>query len=93
VLSLLGLSDEDVADDYHLTQHGTARWLAWAVEADPALLEAMADQPVEYLASPREAPLRLLEVLRHDHGSVEGYAAHIGVGDEAVAHLRATLLV
>jgi len=93
VLSLLGLSDEDVADDYHLTQHGTARWLAWAVEADPALLEAMTDQPVEYLASPREAPLRLLEVLRHDHGSVEGYAAHIGVGDEAVAHLRATLLV
>jgi hypothetical protein len=92
VLCLLGVSDDDVADDYHLTQHGTARWLAWAAEAQPALLESMADQPAAYLASPREAPLMLLAALRRDHGSVEAYVAGIGVEDATVARLRSALL-
>lgn len=92
LLSLLGVADDDVADDYHLTQHGTARWLAWAVDAEPALLESMADQPPAYLSSPREAALGLLAALRQQHGSVEAYAAGIGVDGSAVASLREVLL-
>jgi protein tyrosine/serine phosphatase len=92
VLGLLGVVDDDVADDYHLTQHGTSRWLTWAQEAEPQMLEAMADQPVAYLASPREAALSLLDELRRRHGSVEGYVAGIGVDEGTIARLRATLL-
>lgn len=92
VLGLLGVDDEDVADDYHLTQHGTARWLVWAEEAQPEVLEAMAAQPPEYLASPREAALVLLDELRRRYGSVESYVAGIGVEDGTVERLRTGLL-
>jgi protein-tyrosine phosphatase len=92
VLGLLGVSDDDMADDYHLTQHGTSRWLSWAEQAEPQMLEAMADQPVAYLASPREAALGLLDELRRRHGSVEAYVAGIGVTDATVERLRSGLL-
>lgn len=92
VLALLGVDDEQVADDYHLTQHGTARWLAWASTADPDLLEAMATQPPAYLAAPRDAALVTLDAVRRRHGSVEAYVAGIGVQDATVERLRSTLL-
>ena len=52
----------------------------------------MADQPPAYLSSPREAALGLLAALRQQHGSVEAYAAGIGVDGAAVASLREVLL-
>jgi protein tyrosine/serine phosphatase len=92
VLGLLGVSDDDMADDYHLTQHGTARWLAWTEATEPAVLEAMADQPAAYLASPRDAAFAFFDELRTRYGSAEAYVAGIGVDETTVDRLRTTLL-
>jgi rhodanese-related sulfurtransferase len=91
-LALLGVSDEDIAADYHLSSHGTARWLAWVGDTRPEVLESMADQPVAYLQAPPEVALQVLAAVRAEHGSVEGYVAAIGVPDATVERLRTSLL-
>lgn len=84
-LSVLGVSDEDIATDYTLTTAGTTRWLRSQGYLDAA-------PPKPYYASPAEAMLLFLEDLRERHGSPEGYLLAAGLTTEQIHSLRAHLL-
>lgn len=87
-LSLLGVSDQDIAEDYALSTASSQRFTAWLRSERPRSASA----PAAYLASPAEAMLLFLTDLRQRHGSVEGYAAEAGFSTEQLAALRAHLL-
>lgn len=88
-LSLLGVADEDVVEDYYLSEQAEpAAWARYTRVRRPDLQDLVRD----YDVSPREAMAGLLDYLRQTHGSVAGYAASIGVTDEHIAAMRAHLL-
>jgi protein-tyrosine phosphatase len=89
-LSLLGVSDADIADDYHLSERAEAANWEWYRSRDSNLTAVKRWQHLT--VSPPEAMLDFLTGLRRDHGSVEAYAASIGVTPTHVEALRAHLL-
>jgi len=87
-LSLLGVSDEDIAADYALTTSAMRPLTSYLMEKHPEAIvgnEHMFD-------SPAGAMLMFLDDLRALHGSVEGYVKEIGLTDDEIAALRAHLL-
>jgi protein tyrosine/serine phosphatase len=87
-LSLLGVSDEDIADDYTITEVAMARLTAYLREQNPT-----AYQGQEHMFdSPRDAMLLFLSDLRAEHGSAEKYVREIGITAEQVAAMRDHLL-
>ncbi|MCU0311935.1 MAG: tyrosine-protein phosphatase [Acidimicrobiales bacterium] len=92
VLGLLGVDDEIIIADYGLSGRSMDQLVERLKATAPERLSAMNDQPSAYLAAPPGAMRRLLDHLRTEHGSVRGYADAIGVGDEVVDGLRASLL-
>jgi protein-tyrosine phosphatase len=92
ILSTLGVADDDVAADYSLTRHAMERMVEWVREHDPAWLEAMQDQPTAFLGAPAVVMHRVLEAIRLEHGSTDGYLASIGVGADLVGRVRENLL-
>ena len=87
-LSLLGVADEDIAEDYALTSIATERFVKWLRESDPD----RADLPHVFMASPAEAMLLFLGDLRQRYGSVERYVIAAGLGTDQISALRAHLL-
>lgn len=92
VLSALGVPDEVVAADYHLSAAAVEQLVAWLVATRPDLSEEMARQPKAFLSCPPEAMRGFLDALRLRHGSVEGYLAGIGVGPACLEELGDGLL-
>jgi protein tyrosine/serine phosphatase len=92
VLGALGVADEEIAADYALTADNLPVLLARnraraAVSGvDPEVTEH------ELLLAEEATMLAVLERLRAEHGSVEGYLGRHGLAPEAVAALRAGLL-
>jgi protein-tyrosine phosphatase len=88
-LSLLGVSDVDIATDYALSTKGLERWHAWLRTERPDEVKAI---PPGY-RSPAEAMLLFLQDLRGQYGSVSGYLTGAGGLDPArIEALRAHLL-
>jgi len=87
-LSLVGVADDDVADDYSLSTAASERFSAWIRTTVPAT----ADLPAPYMSSPAAAMHLFLAELRERHGSVEDYVARAGVTASEIAALRAHLL-
>ncbi|NMO52647.1 tyrosine-protein phosphatase [Actinoplanes sp. TBRC 11911] len=87
-LSLLGVSDEDIAADYALTSPAMERLTAYLLEKHP---EAVQGNEHMY-DSPPGAMQLFLDDLRALHGSVEGFVKEIGVNDDEIAAMRAHLL-
>ena len=88
-LSLLGVSDADIAEDYHLSERAEAANWEWYRSRDSNL----AVRRWQHITiSPPQAMLDFLAELRRAHGSVEAYAASIGVTPTHVEELRAHLL-
>ena len=52
----------------------------------------MTSQPPEYLSAPAEAMHAFLERIAEQHGSMVGLAHDLGIGDDLIRRLRATLL-
>lgn len=92
VLSSLGIDDEQIADDYHLSAPAMGSLVEWITTHRPEVAEHMARQATAFLSCPREAIGRFLDSLRERHGSVHGYLAAIGVDDGALAAVRDNLL-
>lgn len=92
LLSLLGVDDDTIAADYGLSRLGMDKLVEWIRVAYPERLDTMADQPSAFLEAPDDAMHLFLADLRAHHGSVEAYAASVGVGADVLASLRATLL-
>jgi protein-tyrosine phosphatase len=87
-LSLLGVSDVDIAADYALSTAGFERYNAWLAAEHP-------DQtPVapRWYRSPAEAMLLFLPELRARHGSVRDYLTGAGLAPSSIESLRAHLL-
>ena len=61
--------------------------------AYPDRIDTMADQPAAFLEAPDDAMHLFLADLRAQHGSVEAYAASVGVGPGVIDALRANLLI
>jgi protein tyrosine/serine phosphatase len=88
-LSLLGVTDEDIADDYQLSE--VAEEAAWS-HLSQSRPELAKDRWKHITVSPREGMLGVLADLRTKYGSVAGYAESVGVTAEHVAAMRAHLL-
>jgi protein-tyrosine phosphatase len=88
-LSLLGVDDTAIAEDYHLSEEAEKANWAWYRSRDSNLADRRWGHIV---VSPPEGILGFLDRLRDRHGSVPEYAASIGVTDDHVAALRSHLL-
>ncbi|GIM95849.1 tyrosine-protein phosphatase [Paractinoplanes toevensis] len=87
-LSLLGVSDEDIAADYALTTSSMKRLTDYLLENHPSAVlgnEHMFD-------SPPDAMLMFLSDLRALHGSVENYVREIGLLGSEISAMRGHLL-
>lgn len=80
-LSLLGVDDETVAEDYALSEPGVAAFHAWNGTPGPVVA-----------STPPQVMLRFLAALRAGHGSIEDYARSLGVTDDHLAELRGHML-
>ncbi len=91
VLSLLGVDDETIAEDYALSNLAMAalRARAEAMPDRPLRSEAVSDEV--FSAKPSNIH-SLFEALREAHGSIEGYVHASGVSPVAIEALRASLL-
>jgi protein-tyrosine phosphatase len=87
-LALLGVSDDDIATDYALTESAMVALTAYLREHDPAAIEGLD----HWYQSPREAMLLFLDDMRRLYGSVEKYVRTIGVTADQVAAMRESLL-
>ncbi|WP_213455228.1 tyrosine-protein phosphatase [Rhizomonospora bruguierae] len=87
-LSVLGVSDEDIAEDYALSTLASERFADWLRANLPHKL----DVPPPWLAAPAEAMLLFLAELRERHGSAEGYLTRAGLPPARIDALRENLL-
>jgi protein tyrosine/serine phosphatase len=87
-LSLLGVDDLDIVEDYALSTAASKKFSAWL----RGQLPESAPLPPPFLASPAEAMMLFLGGLRKRHGSVDGYLLDAGVTPDEIATLRTHLL-
>jgi len=91
VLSLVGVPEETVVRDYALSGEAMARLRAKLILKYPDGKEAIENATEAFSVEP-DHMVALLAHLRERDGSVEAYAARIGVADAVVALLRQQLL-
>jgi len=92
VLSLVGVPDEVIADDYALSREGVVRMIEWAIANMPEARERMSKAPSSMMEAEPESILALLDHIRADHGTVEQYVGTLGVEPEHIERLRAVLV-
>jgi protein-tyrosine phosphatase len=93
VLSLLGVSDDDVAADYARSEPALQAMRRWAAGNDADLAAWLARIPPQMLEAKPATMLQLLNWLRGEHGSIDQFAHSIGAGPDTVGALRSRLLV
>lgn len=91
LLSLLGVDDEVVVEDYALSALAMGALRQRLLDRHPELADVIAQADALFAAEP-ETMAGLLATLRAEHGSIEAYAAAAGAGPEVVAGLRDALL-
>lgn len=91
-LSLLGVSDDDIAADYGLSAAAIPRWTAWAQVHRPDVVAEMQRFPGPWHTAPPEAIRLFLADVRREHGSVAAYATSVGIDPDLVATMKASLL-
>ncbi len=92
LLALLGIPDETIAEDYALSEKAMDAQLRRLVERLPEHEDEIRSVASTMLSATPANIVALLDGLRAEHGSVEGYAAAHGAGDDVVASLRHGLL-
>ena len=92
VLSLVGVPDEVIAEDYVLSGQGVARMIEWAIENMPEARERMSKAPSSMMEAEPESILALLDHIRADHDTVEQYVGTLGVEADHIKRLRAALV-
>ncbi|SLM04057.1 MULTISPECIES: tyrosine-protein phosphatase [unclassified Actinoplanes] len=87
-LSLLGVSDSDIATDYGLTTEAMRPLTEYLLRADPEAVEGN-----EHMFDSPPAAMRLfLDDLRALHGTVEDYVREIGLTSSEIDAMRRHLL-
>ena len=92
LLSLLGVSDDDIAADYALSRAAMRELTEWVRTEHPESYERMSAQPPAFLDAPPLAMQRFLALARVQYGSLTDYVTSIGVDASVVDALRSTLL-
>jgi protein-tyrosine phosphatase len=87
-LSLLGVCDADIAEDYALTESAMVSLTAYLSRTRPHVVH----DKYHMFECPQDAMLLFLADLRERHGSVEKYVREIGVSAEQLAAMRDHLL-
>ncbi|GAC1594841.1 MAG: hypothetical protein NVS3B21_17270 [Acidimicrobiales bacterium] len=92
VLSLLGVPDEVIVDDYALSQEATRQMIAWFKANDSAADRVYAPPPSSVLQAVPDTMVRFLAHLRVTHGGAEGLVRDLGVDPDVVDAIRTHLL-
>ncbi len=92
LLSLLGVPDEAIVSDYSLTESVVEGIMERHRREAPEMEEVWKDLPPDVGRAPAAAMAGVLERLRDEHGSVEGWVASIGVPPDTRDRLRSVLL-
>lgn len=93
VLRLLGVPAAAVADEYALSEIGTARWEASLAAGNPDDTQAAWSYvPPSMLTAEKRTMLRFLRLLDADYGSVHDFARRARISTETVDRLRAALV-
>jgi protein-tyrosine phosphatase len=87
-LSLLGVSDADIAQDYALTEVAMASLTAYLLKTKPHVVQ----NKYHMFDCPQDAMLLFLNDLRERHGSIEAYVRGIGLTGDQLDGLRGHLL-
>ena len=91
VLSVLGVSDETIVEDYSLSGQAMVRLVAHFQANYPAAREQLARVGPAMVSAEPETMRRFLQGVRADYGSFEGFVTDLGVG-RTLPYLRASLL-
>lgn len=92
LLSLLGVADDDIADDYTTSAIAMEKLVEWIRTQRPEAADAMAAQPAVFLSCPPEAMHVFLARIRLRWGSVEAYLDSIGVSGPTRSAVRSAFL-
>ena len=92
LLSVLGVPDEAIVADYHLSERSLQPAEAWAEVNDAEWIAWMRTVPPWLLRSPPQVMQAFLGLLRETHGSVAAYLEANGLEPEVVGALRERLL-
>jgi protein tyrosine/serine phosphatase len=92
-LSMLGVADDHIADDYALSAESERRYHEWRRAVSGVEAVEAGHAPAWVLnPCPRQAMQLFLVELRERHGSIETYLARAGVTEADAEALRARLL-
>lgn len=92
LLGSLGVSHDDIVDDYALTVEGMQRFRVWAAREWPEWFERMASMPPAFTAALPDAMRHIVDEICDGHGSIRNYVRSIGVTDATLAALESVLL-
>ncbi len=93
ILRLLGVPADTVADEYALSELGTARWEASLAAGNPDDTQtAWGYVPPAMLTAEKHTMLAFLRQLDGEYGSVDGFARRALLSPETLGRLRAALL-
>jgi protein-tyrosine phosphatase len=92
VLSAVGVSDDDIVQDYMLTAESRATRDAFLQVHDPDYYAFIQSLPVAIREMDTAAIPTMLNWMRDEHGSVAGFLRSGGVDEPALAALQANLI-
>jgi protein tyrosine/serine phosphatase len=92
VLSAVGVSDDDVVADYLLTADTRVERDAYLAAHDPDYLVFLDSLPPGIREVVPESMQVFLDAVRTDHGSMHGFLTDVGVTQDVIEQLKATLL-
>jgi hypothetical protein len=90
ILSLLGVKDEDIVEDYSLSANVYAE-----MNDHQAMVGALSQRNLDaktFLGAPPQVMRETLRNIRNDYGSVEGYLDWIGFDEKSQQELKEALL-
>lgn len=91
VLALLGVADDDIAEDYAASADAMDSLAGWMRENRPEAAASMALEPSAIASCPVEVMHLVLHDIRSRWGSISGYLSSIGVSDETMSSVRSAL--
>jgi protein-tyrosine phosphatase len=92
LLSSLGVPDEVIVADYHLSERSLGPAVAWAEANEPKWAKQMAAFPPWTLQAPAARAQAFLDILRERHGSIDAFLTDAGIDHDLVQTLRTRLL-
>lgn len=94
LLSLAGVSDEVVADEYHLTEQGLGSWMEAIVGIVMKNHDTTPEAARRMAGARKDSIVAGMKTFRADYGGVEGYFKDkCGLSDDELSKLRSLLVV